>query len=253
MEISGNGRTAGTAPVDIKNILKNMINIQQLQFHYPQGDFFLNIPELTIKDNERVVFIGPSGSGKTTLLNLIAGIVMPLKGHVTVGHNKISSFDEATRRAYRIEHIGQIFQTFELLSYLSVIDNILLPARINPVLKVTPDLQQQAKNLLQKMDLQHKCSHYPQHLSQGEKQRVALCRALLMKPSLLLADEPTGNLDVFNKEKALHLLLDFASTHQATLVVVTHDQSMLEYFDRVIDFQDFLSRQKQRLYGQIAL
>lgn len=221
-----------------------MINIQSLQFHYLQGNFLLNIPDLSIKKNEKVVFIGPSGSGKTTLLNLIAGIITPARGEISIDSQVISSFDEAKRRAYRIQHIGHVFQTFELFSYLSVIDNILLPARINPILKVTPQLQQQAEELLSQMNLTHKANDYPQQLSQGEQQRVAVCRALLMCPSLLLADEPTGNLDVFNKEKALNLLLDYAEQQQSTLIVVTHDQALLDNFDRVIDFQNFLSQIK---------
>ena len=218
-----------------------MINIQKLQFHYPQGDFLLDIPELQIKKNERVVFIGPSGSGKTTLLNLIAGIITPDKGQIAIGNSMISSLDEGARRAHRIENIGLVFQTFELLSYLSVIDNVLLPARINPILKVTSELRQQAETLLSAMGLQHRINQHPRQLSQGERQRVAVCRALLMQPPLLLADEPTGNLDIFNKEKALHLLLDYAKINNATLIVVTHDQTLLDHFDRVIDFQDFIS------------
>lgn len=221
-----------------------MINIQALQFHYPQGDFLLDIPDLCIKKNERVVFIGPSGSGKTTLLNLIAGIITPARGQISIDSQVISSLDESKRRAYRIQHIGHVFQTFELFSYLSVIDNILLPARINPILKVTPKLQQQAEELLNQMNLSHKANDYPQQLSQGEQQRVAVCRALLMRPSLLLADEPTGNLDVFNKEKALNLLLNYAEQHQATLIVVTHDQTLLDNFDRVIDFENLIYQTK---------
>lgn len=225
--------------------MDNMVNIQALQFHYPQGDFLLDIPELQIKKNERVVFIGPSGSGKTTLLNLIAGIITPDKGQIAIGNSMISSLDEGARRANRIENIGLVFQTFELLSYLSVIDNVLLPARINPILKVTSELRQQAETLLSAMGLQYRINQHPEQLSQGERQRVAVCRALLMQPPLLLADEPTGNLDIFNKEKALHLLLDYAKNNKATLIVVTHDQTLLEHFDRVIDFQDFISPQKK--------
>lgn len=221
--------------------MDNTINIQALQFHYPQSDFLLDIPELQIKKNERVVFIGPSGSGKTTLLNLIAGIITPDKGQIAIGNSMISSLDEGARRANRIENIGLVFQTFELLSYLSVIDNVLLPARINPILKVTSELRQQAETLLSAMGLQYRLNQHPRQLSQGERQRVAVCRALLMQPPLLLADEPTGNLDIFNKEKALHLLLDYAKINKATLIVVTHDQTLLDHFDRVIDFQDFIN------------
>ena len=217
-----------------------MIKIHNLQFHYPQGNFSLNIPELSIKKNERVVFVGPSGSGKTTLLNLMSGIITPAKGDISISDELISSMDESKRRAYRIQHIGHVFQTFELFNYLSVIDNILFPARINPVLKVTSEFKHQAKQLLKQIGLIHKANDYPHQLSQGEQQRIAVCRALLMRPSLLLADEPTGNLDVFNKEKALHLLLDYAEKNHAALIVVTHDQALLDNFDRVIDFQEFI-------------
>lgn len=229
-----------------------MINIKTLQFNYPQGDFVLNIPELNIQKNERVVFVGPSGSGKTTLLNLISGIITPAKGQVCINNQVISSLDESKRRAYRIQHIGQVFQTFELFSYLSVIDNILLPTRINPILKVTRELKQQAEALLSQMNLSHKANDYPQQLSQGEQQRVAVCRALLIRPSLILADEPTGNLDIFNKEKALNLLLEYAEHYQATLIVVTHDQTLLDNFDRVIDFQDFLCQTENNSEAQVS-
>ncbi len=216
-----------------------MIEISNLRFRYPEGEFALDVPELVVERGERVAVIGPSGSGKTTLLHLVAGIRTPQAGRVVAREVEVSALDEAGRRDFRIRYLGLIFQEFELLEYLTVLDNILLPYRIAPILRLGRDVRERAAALACAVGIGDKLRRYPDRLSHGERQRVAVCRALLTQPDLLLADEPTGNLDPANKGKVLEILLDYAEAHGATLVTVTHDHDLLPSFARVIDFKDF--------------
>ena len=216
-----------------------MIEINDLRFDYGAGDFCLDIPHLHVDEGERVAVVGPSGSGKTTLLNLIAGIARPQSGQIVTGTADMSALDDAAIRDFRIANIGLVFQEFELLEYLHVLDNVLLPYRINNSLRLNAAVVQRAKELLTSVGIGDKLDRHPDNLSQGEKQRVAVCRALLVKPPLLLADEPTGNLDVMNKGRVLDILLDYARDHSATLVIVTHDRDLFDRFERIIDFKQF--------------
>jgi putative ABC transport system ATP-binding protein len=216
-----------------------MIHINSLKFHYPEGEFRLQVPALTVEKSERVAVIGPSGSGKTTLLNLIAGIVKPLEGTVSVDDVKVSALSDAARRDFRITNIGFVFQDFELLDYLNVIDNILHPYRITGALALDKEVKERAAVLAQEMGIGDKLKRPSNDLSHGEKQRAAICRALLSHPKLLLADEATGNLDPANKIRILDLLFRSVEDHDATLLAVTHDHELLKRFDRVIDFLDF--------------
>ena len=216
-----------------------MIHIQQLQFQYPTGEFRLSIDEFSITKGSKVAVIGPSGSGKTTLLNLIAGIMTPLKGTVSVGDIQVSGLDDRERRDFRITNIGFVFQDFELLDYLTVFDNVLHPYRITGALKLDQAVRGRAEALTQEMGIGDKLKRNPNDLSHGEKQRVAICRALLPQPRLILADEATGNLDPDNKTLILDLLFSAVTDHDATLLAVTHDHELLKRFDRVIDFRDF--------------
>ncbi len=216
-----------------------MIEIRDLQFRYGEGDFCLNIPHLQVNAGERVAVVGPSGSGKTTLLNLIAGIARPQTGQIITGAMDISALDDGAVRDFRIENIGLVFQEFELLEYLDVLDNVLLPYRINSSLRLDAAVIRRAKELLTSVGIGDKLDRHPDNLSQGEKQRAAVCRALLVKPALLLADEPTGNLDVMNKDRVLDILLDYARDNSATLVTVTHDRDLLDRFERIVDFKQF--------------
>ena len=218
-----------------------VIEIESLEFHYPHGEFHLAIPQLSVAPGEKVAVIGPSGSGKTTLLNLIAGISRPQQGTVTVADQIVSAFSDAMRRDFRITHIGFVFQDFELLDYLNVHDNILHPYRITRALKLTQQIEQRASDLANGLEIGDKLRRYTGELSQGEKQRAAICRALLPQPQLILADEATGNLDPRNKGKILDLLFENVDSHNATLLAVTHDHELLPRFDRVIDFLDFRS------------
>ena len=216
-----------------------MISISDLKFHYPNSDFRFTIPEFAAASGEKLAVVGPSGSGKTTLLNLLAGILTPDQGNVQVGEVAVSDLNDAGRRDFRIRNIGFVFQDFELLDYLSILDNILHPYRITDALKLTGEVRQRADLLAEQMGIAGHLKKHPSELSQGEKQRAAICRALLPNPSLILADEATGNLDPANKTRILDLLFKSVEDHDATLVAVTHDHELLPRFDRVIDFQTF--------------
>jgi ABC-type lipoprotein export system ATPase subunit len=212
-----------------------VIRITELDFAYPQGPFRLVIEELHVEPNESVAFIGPSGSGKTTLLHLAAGILTPEKGCIFTGGHEVSALPDGARRDFRVRHVGLVFQEFELLEYLDVEDNILLPYRINRSLALTADVRDRVRALAHDVGIDDKLDRDVRRLSQGERQRVAICRALLAEPQLLLADEPTGNLDPENRELVLDILFRYAQ--DATLVTVTHDHTVLDRFDRVIDFR----------------
>jgi ABC-type lipoprotein export system ATPase subunit len=223
------------------NNVATMIQISDLEFRYPQGDFKLSIPSLRVEGGERVGVIGPSGSGKTTLLHLIAGITSPAAGSVETGGTALARLDDASRREFRIRRIGLVFQEFELIEYLDVLDNILLPYRINSALHLDGAVRDRAVALARRVGLADALRRSSTQLSQGEKQRVAVCRALITEPDLLLADEPTGNLDPANKDRVLAILVDYAEERGATLVTVTHDHDLLDRFGRVIDFKSFYS------------
>jgi putative ABC transport system ATP-binding protein len=212
-----------------------MIHIRDLQFAYDQGEFCLQVDELSVGAGERVAWTGPSGSGKTTLLHLVAGIVRPSAGQVTSCEVELSGLPESARRDFRIANVGLIFQDFALLEYLSVLDNILLPYRINRSLRLDSPARERAQQLATEMGLAQFLTRRPTRLSQGERQRVAVCRALVANPKLVLADEPTANLDADNAAGVLDALDQHAKRQGATLVVVTHDRDLLSRFDRSID------------------
>ena len=216
-----------------------MIAISNLEFRYSGSDFRLRIPELSIARGETVAMIGPSGTGKTTLLNLIAGVVLPAAGQMTTGGVDVTSLGDVARRDFRVRNIGMVFQEFELLPHLDVLDNILLPYRITTSLRLDGAVRTRAKELARLVGIDAKHARYVDRLSQGERQRVAVCRALLTEPKLLLADEPTGNLDPANKGRVLDILFDYATEAGATLVTVTHDHGLLARFARVIEFNEF--------------
>jgi putative ABC transport system ATP-binding protein len=216
-----------------------MIDIEELQFAYAGDTFRLHIPALNVPAGQKLAIIGPSGSGKTTLLNLIAGIQAPDSGRIQVAGIPVHALDDARRRDFRITRIGFVFQDFELLDYLSVLDNILHPYRISTALRLSSDVRARAVELAGQMGIAGKLRRHAGALSQGEKQRAAICRALLSRPRLILADEATGNLDPDNKLNILELLFRAVDEHGATLVAVTHDHELLPRFERVIDFDTF--------------
>lgn len=215
------------------------IDIAHLDFRYDRSDFALEIPSLHIEPGERVAIVGPSGSGKTTLLNLIAGIRVPRRGTIHLGDVDMAALPDAGRRRERLTRIGMVFQQFELIEYLSVWENILVPFAIGGHDESASDLRGRARQLAEQVGLADKLNRFPRRLSQGEQQRVALCRAMVTRPQLILADEPTGNLDPRNKRKILDLMFDHCRRAGVTLLMVTHDMQIVAGFDRTIDFQQF--------------
>lgn len=216
--------------------------LEGVHFAYGDNGFALSVPRLAIDPGESVALVGPSGSGKTTLLNLIAGILDPDRGNITLGGEGLLALGAAKRRRQRLCRVGMIFQSFELLDYLDVRDNILLQARLAPGVGVTPELERQARAIADELGLGDKWRRPITALSQGERQRVAACRALLLDPELVLADEPTGNLDPDNKQAVLDQLIALCRRHQRILLTVTHDHSLLPAFDRVVDMAQLLTR-----------
>ncbi len=218
-----------------------MIELSDVLFRYREGEFELRIPGLELARGEQVGLIGPSGSGKTTLLHLVAGIERPQRGRIAVDGTAMSELSDASRRAFRIRRLGLVFQEFALLDHLNVVDNVLLPYRITPALGLDATARGRARSLIERVGLTESSDRLVTQLSQGERQRVAVCRALVTEPSLLLADEPTGNLDPANKFRVIDILRDYAKEHDATLLTVTHDHDLLGRFPRVIDIKSIHS------------
>ncbi len=218
-----------------------MIEINDLTFEYPGSDFRFNLNSLNIKSGEKVALIGPSGYGKTTLLNLLSGILEPIKGTIHLNGTEVTKLADSQRRNFRITNIGFVFQNFELIEYLNVLDNIILSYRINPSLSMNREVIDRAETISEQLGLGDKLKRNVGKLSQGEMQRVAICRAILNNPKIILADEPTGNLDPQNKEKIMEILFDYSSRENATLITVTHDHSLLKGFDEVLDMQQLVN------------
>lgn len=217
-----------------------MIEIKNLAFQYQGQSFCLQVPDLVIPQGQKCAFVGPSGCGKTTLVYLIAGIYQPRSGSIHVQGERLTGQSDRQLRNYRISKIGFIFQQFELLDYLNVRENIILPNLINPALGRVPE--KAVVRLAEGMGLSDKLARYPAQLSQGEKQRVAICRALVNEPDIIIADEPTGNLDPQTTHSIMELIQAQVRLRKCTFLMVTHDYSLLNTFDRVIDFQDFEHR-----------
>ena len=216
-----------------------MISFENVTFHYRDGNFRLTVPRFQVGSGATVAVVGPSGSGKTTLLNLAAGILIPDSGQVRTNEVEVSSLSESARRDFRVSNIGLVFQEFELLEHLSVLDNILLPCRISARVALSQNLRDRATQLAREVGLGDKLRRFVRKLSQGERQRVAICRALLLEPPLLLCDEPTGNLDPINKQHVLEILFDYASRSGATVLAVTHDHGLLDRFVETFDVGQF--------------
>ena len=219
------------------------ISLSQVEFTYGDEDFRLQIPELKLAAGSRTAFVGPSGSGKTTLLRLLAGITQPQSGAIQIGDHPLHTLSDANRRAFRIKHIGFVFQDFRLIEYLNVRENLRVPYRLNEALNLTAEVNTRLESLASELQLADKLEAAIDTLSQGELQRAAIGRALLPKPKLILADEPTGNLDPSNKSRILDLLFAQANANHATLVMVTHDHALLDRFEQVIDFEEFCEQE----------
>jgi putative ABC transport system ATP-binding protein len=184
---------------------------------------------LQFEEGEFAVVRGPSGSGKTTLLLTLGGMLRPTKGQVFINDSDIYTLSERERSAFRAENIGFVFQLFHLVPYLNVIDNVLLPAGVGR----SRYSQEDAKDLLNRLHLTERIYHKPAELSAGEKQRTAVARALLKRPRIILADEPTGNLDPENAEKIIRHLAEY-NNKGGTVIVVTHGKAADRYASRIV-------------------
>ncbi len=220
-----------------------MINISELAFSYRgrgsnlESSFSMQVHEFAVPLGASTALVGPSGSGKTTLLGLIAGTLRATSGRIIVNDQAITDFSDNELGRYRIRSVGQVFQAFELLGYLTVIENVMLPWYISGD-GVKANIRMRAADLLLGVGLESKRNAMPGELSQGEQQRVAVCRAMLNNPKVLLADEPTGNLDQANKQNVVDLLVEQAKRNNSTLLMVTHDESLLNKFDSVLDMRN---------------
>lgn len=215
-----------------------VINCRDVRFSY-SAEFSLEIDHLDIGQGQRVAITGPSGCGKTTFIKLMAGILRPDSGKIFLDGLDITSYSHTDLQDLRIVKTGLVFQEFELLDYLSVIDNVTLPLRLNPVLTFETEHSVRALELLNSVGLGNKSKRYPGRLSQGERQRVAVCRSMITTPGILLCDEPTANLDAKNRDAILKIIFDYCQTHNATLVMVTHDREIVSAFDQQIDLSKF--------------
>ena len=194
----------------------------------------LNNINLNILKGERIALIGPSGSGKSSLLMILAGLEKPTNGKINILHKDLEKLNEDQRAKFRGENIGIIFQEFHLIPSMTAIENVSLPLEIigkkNSIDK--------AKEMLDEVNLYQRKDHFPSQLSGGEQQRVAIARAMIIKPKLLLADEPTGNLDTKNGEKIEELIFKLQEKNSSTLIIVTHDERLARRCKRKISIKD---------------
>lgn len=189
---------------------------------------------LNVKAGQSLAIIGPSGAGKSTLLGLLAGLDTPTEGQIWIGGNEITRMDEEGRATVRAEMVGFVFQTFQLLSSLTALENVSLPME----LAGDKQARQRAIEFLQKVGLGERLGHYPKQLSGGEQQRVAIARAFACRPKILFADEPTGNLDQTTGLKVSDLLFDLNQQSDTTLVLVTHEQRLADRCEQTILIDD---------------
>jgi len=191
---------------------------------------------LTVVQGEVVLIMGPSGSGKTTLLSMLGGLLKPSCGQIRIGPDEISALDERRLPDIRLRRIGFIFQDFNLLSALTVLDNVAIVGKLAGLSR--REVRRRARNLLEQLALGHRLNFLPEKLSGGEKQRVAIARALVNQPDLILADEPTANLDSQHGFEIMRLLRRIAKQEQRSVIIVSHDQRIKEIADRVLWLED---------------
>ena len=199
----------------------------------------LVINDLQVRSGDRWFIEGASGSGKSTLLGLLSGVLAPQKGGVTVLGKRFDDMGGAERDRFRADHIGYIFQMFNLIPYLSVIENVTLPLRFSKRRrKRVSDPDKEARRLLEHLGMGKLAERKVTKLSVGQQQRVAVARAIVTSPALILADEPTANLDSHSAETLMQLLDDLNKKHQITLILATHDPRIMDYARRQIKMQD---------------
>lgn len=220
----------------------NIIDLKDLTFSY-SGQDVLNLPSWSVAMGEHVLLIGSSGSGKSTLLNVLSGILSPTSGQVHVAGHALEAFSNRQRDRFRATEIGYVAQSFNLIPYLSAVDNIKLShyfARSSKdVSSNNSSSESEIEALLSELNIDKQQSAKPiSNLSIGQQQRVAIARAIVNKPKLLIADEPTSSLDESNRDTFMSILMETAKTHQMTMVFVSHDLSLGNYFHRVDSMSD---------------
>ena len=219
----------------------NVINLKDLTYRWKgQSKNTLEIAELSVSKGEHVFLRGESGSGKTTLLNLLAGIIAPEAGEMQLLEQPIHTMKPSQRDRFRADHMGVIFQQFNLLPYLSTLENVMLPCHFSSLRKQRAgDLKEQSIALLEHLKLDAELRKKPvTELSVGQQQRVAVARALIGQPEIILADEPTSALDTRTRDSFLKLLFDQADAQNSTVVFVSHDPYIAELFPRVIELSE---------------
>jgi len=201
------------------------------QVSSPEGSLtILSAVSFNIMAGESVAVVGPSGAGKSTLLALLAGLDLPTEGHVVLNGSNLSELDEDGRAMLRAESVGFVFQSFHLVPSLNALENVMLPLE----LAGHSDARKAAREIIEKVGLQERWSHYPAQLSGGEKQRVAIARAFATEPAVLFADEPTGNLDSRTGDNIMELMFELNRSSSTTLILVTHDNNLAARCDRIL-------------------
>ena len=222
------------------------IRLDSLRFYWSKvADFKIYIPKLEIGRGEKVLLLGESGSGKTTLLSLICGFLSPISGDIFLNEQKLNDLKANKKDQFRFDNIGIIFQQFNLLPYANVIDNITLPLYFSKKRdsRVT-NHRETVLNICRSLQLSESTiAMQANKLSVGQQQRVAVARALIGNPSLIIADEPTSSLDASTQKKFLDLMFRQIEEHKSTLLMVSHDSSISNYFDRTINIKDILVRE----------
>ncbi len=213
--------------------MKTIVEIQQVKKKFNQT-IALNEISIKISKNEFVAILGKSGSGKTTLLNILDGLILPNEGKIFIDGKNIYEMKRKKLVLFRRLNIGYVFQDFKLISEFSVIDNILFPVDLDR--EKIDDLYLEL--LLNKLNIKHLKNRLVKTLSGGEMQRVSIARAMINKPELILADEPTGNLDSINTELVMKLFVELKKTFSLTLIIATHDYAVAKYADRLIVLKD---------------
>jgi len=215
-----------------------ILQIRDLHFQYPASDFKIEISDIKITQGRKIAISGKSGSGKTTLIHLISGILKPQSGKILFYDESITDMNDKEIRKHRISNIGFIFQEFELLEYLNVMDNLILPYKINKSLVLDAEIKDKAKEIANRIGIGNKLDQHPKQLSGGERQRLAIARALITSPPLIIADEPTGNLDEKTSNIVMDEITDQVSYTNSTLIMISHNNELISSFDEIIDIQE---------------